>query len=117
VRDAWDEFASVPEGDLALADHLELHAEVLTSTVGDARARATAALSDRDDAWGPLAARISTWCEAWDDCLAKSLPSDWRKAAETLPLLAQTRRTIAPVEGSRGQRLRSGGVPPHDFLA
>ncbi len=97
MRNAWDEFASVPEGDLALADHLEFHAEVLTSTVGEARARATAALSDRDDAWGPLAARINVVrgvgrlfgkkaCRPIGARRPRPCRS-WRKPAEPWPLL------------------------------
>ena len=75
VRDAWDAFESVPDGDLALADHLELHAEELAAAVRRrARSGATAALAERDDAWGPLAARIAAWCEAWDDVVARRSP-------------------------------------------
>ena len=80
VRTAWDEFAAVPDGDLAVADHLELRAENLASTVAQARERATGALAERDNAWAPLAARISAWCNTWDDCL-RSKPMVDRLAA------------------------------------
>ena len=44
------------------------------------RAKASAALAERDDAWGQLAARISAWCATWDDVL-KNKPSVDRLAA------------------------------------
>ena len=82
VREAWDAFASVPEGDLALAEHLELHAEDLATALGVARKGATSALAQRDDVWGPLAARISAWCEAWDGWLETKPALDLLTAAE-----------------------------------
>jgi hypothetical protein len=82
VRTAWEAFETAPDGDLALADHLELHAEELAMAVGEARSAATATLAERDDAWSPLAARISAWCEAWDDVLAKKPAADQLAAAE-----------------------------------
>lgn len=82
LRQTWEAFESVPGGDLDLADHLELHADDLGSAVGTVRADATVALSERDDAWGPLAARISAWCATWDDVLEKKSAVDRLTAAE-----------------------------------
>ncbi len=100
VRTAWDALAATPSSDLALADHLELHAEDLASTVGLVRAGANAALTERDDAWGPLAARISAWCATWDECLAKQPVVDRLTAAETWLKENDTRlknERIAPI--------------------
>jgi hypothetical protein len=82
VRTAWDAYANVPDGDLVLADHLELHVEELASTVGTLRAAATVALAERDDAWSPLAARIAAWCETWEKVLEKQPQVDQLAAAE-----------------------------------
>lgn len=82
LRAAWEAYASAPDGDLALADHLELHAGDLASRIGQLRAAATATLGERDDAWGPLAAKIAAWCETWDDVLQKKPVVDQLTAAE-----------------------------------
>lgn len=82
LRAAWEAYASAPDGDLALADHMELHAGDLASQAGKLRAAATATLVERDDAWGPLAARIAAWCEAWDDVLQNKPVVDQLTAAE-----------------------------------
>lgn len=82
VRTAWDAFESTPTGDLALADHIERHAEKLALAAGDARASAAAALAERDDLWGPLAARISAWCQLWDEVVTKKPDIDRLTAAE-----------------------------------
>lgn len=82
VRTTWEAFESVPNGDLALADHLELHAEELASAVGAVRVTATAALAERDDAWGPLAVRLSAWSETWSNVLEKQPALDQLAAAE-----------------------------------
>jgi DNA repair exonuclease SbcCD ATPase subunit len=82
LRRGWDVYASAPEGDLALAEHLESHARDLASQVGQLRAAATATLAERDDAWGPLAARIAAWCEAWDNTQQKRPTVDRLAAAE-----------------------------------
>jgi energy-coupling factor transporter ATP-binding protein EcfA2 len=103
ARSAWVAFESIPDGDLALADHLELHAAELASAVGEARTSATAALAERDDAWGPLAARISAWCEMWDDWLAKKPAVDGLGAAEKWLKENDTRlknERIAPISAA-----------------
>jgi energy-coupling factor transporter ATP-binding protein EcfA2 len=82
ARVAWEAFESVPDGDLALADHLELHVVDLAEAVASLRAEAAAALAERDDKWGPLAARISAWCEVWDDWLAAKPAVDRLAAAD-----------------------------------
>lgn len=82
LRQTWDEYAAVPEGDLALADHLELHAEELAAAVGATRTKASAALAERDDVWGKLATRISAWCGAWDDVLENKPSVDRLASAE-----------------------------------
>jgi hypothetical protein len=100
AREAWEAFEAVPDGDLVLADHLELHAAELWSAVGKARAGATAVLAERDDAWGPLAARISAWCQTWDDCLQKKPAVDRLAAAEKWLKKNDTRlknERIAPI--------------------
>lgn len=100
ARVAWDEYAVVPEGDLPLADHLELRAEDLATTVGKVRAAATSAIAERDDAWGPLAARIAAWCEAWDDVVKTKPVVDRLAAAETWLKENDTRlknERIAPI--------------------
>ncbi|MDQ3485607.1 MAG: recombinase RecF, partial [Actinomycetota bacterium] len=103
VRASWEAFEAVPDGDLALADHLELHAEELATAVGDARKSATAALVERDDAWGPLAARIAAWCETWDDWLEKKPALDRLTAAEKWLKENDTQlknERIAPITGA-----------------
>lgn len=100
AREAWTAFEALPGGDLPLADHLELHAEHLTSVVADVRAAAAAALAERDDAWAPLAARISAWCESWEDWLAKKPTLDRLSAAEKWLKQNDTRlknERIAPI--------------------
>jgi hypothetical protein len=82
LRQAWQAFESVPEGDLALADHLEQHCADLAAATAAVRTSATAALNERDDAWGPLAARISAWCQAWDDAAALKPTIERLAAAE-----------------------------------
>ena len=82
LRTAWDAFHTVPDGDLALAEHLSAHASQLSAAAGQARSAATAALAERDDAWGPLAARISAWCQTWDDALRSKPDVDRLAAAE-----------------------------------
>ena len=82
ARTAWDEFGSPPTGDLALADHLELHGEEVGSTLAQARVAASAALAERDDVWSPVASRISTWCAMWDSWLSQKPTVDLLSAAE-----------------------------------
>lgn len=51
----------MPEGDLALADHLELvHGELEAAMVA-LRIEATALLADREAAWAPLATQLAWW--------------------------------------------------------
>jgi ABC-type hemin transport system ATPase subunit len=103
VRRAWEAFESAPDGDLALAGHLELHAEELARAVGEARKGATAALAERDDAWGPLAARISAWCEAWDAWLEQKPALERLTAAEKWLKENDTQlknERIAPITGA-----------------
>lgn len=82
ARDAWDAYQELPDGDLDLADHLELHVTDVASSMGALRAVATAALAERDDAWGPLAAKIAGWCKTWDDTLKAKPTVDRLAAAE-----------------------------------
>lgn len=100
LRAAWDAMAAAPLGDLALADHLEEHAERLASMVGLVRVDAAAALAERDDAWGPLAAQIAAWCVRWDECMAKQPAVDRLTSAETWLKENDTRlknERIAPI--------------------
>lgn len=69
LRTTWAAYESAPQGDLDLADHLEMYAEELAAAAGSVRAAAMAALAERDDAWGPLAARVAAWCGTWDEVL------------------------------------------------
>lgn len=82
LRSTWAAYESVPDGDLDLADHLEMYAEELATATGAVRASATAALAERDDAWGPLAARVATWCEKWVQILQAKPVVDRLAAAE-----------------------------------
>lgn len=82
AKSAWSAYESAPDDDLALADHMELHSEEAASKVALVRMAATTALAERDDAWGALAARIASWCEAWDDWLTKAPTVDKLNAAE-----------------------------------
>lgn len=82
ARAAWDALETIPDADLPLADHLELHAADLSEAVANLRAEAAAALAERDDKWGPLAARISAWCEVWDGWLKAKPAVDRLAAAE-----------------------------------
>ena len=82
VRSAWDAYQAVPPGDLDLADHLEVYVTELERVVGTLRGAATAALTERDDAWAPLAARIAGWCDAWDAALNMKPTVDRLSTAE-----------------------------------
>lgn len=100
VREAWTTFEQLPVEDLALADHIELHSENLADVAADVRSAAAGALAERDDAWGPLAARISAWCESWDDWLDKKPAFDRLSAAERWLKQNDTRlknERIAPI--------------------
>lgn len=82
LRTTWAAYESAPDGDLDLADHLEMYAEELAAAAGTVRAAATAALAERDDAWGPLAARVAAWCRTWDELLEAKPVIDRLAAAE-----------------------------------
>ena len=100
AREAWSAYEKIPQNDLDAADHAELHAEELAVRVGQVRVAAASALAERDDAWGPLATRVSAWCETWDDWLTKSPTVDRLKAAENWLKHNDTRlknERIAPI--------------------
>lgn len=82
ARQAWDDFAAAPDGDLVLADHLDLHADKLADALSELRERAAVALAARDDAWGPLAGQIATWCDQWDAWLEAKPTVDRLAAAD-----------------------------------
>lgn len=106
ARQTWSAWSSAPESDLELADHLELHVHELVQVMEKLRAAASAALTQRDDAWGPLASRIASWCDAWDE---------WEKTKPLVDTLAAAEKwlkdndvrlkneRVAPIaDGARG---------------
>lgn len=58
TRAAW---AAAPDGDLELADHLERHYADVIATFDELRVEANDVLKQREDAWAPVAERLSTW--------------------------------------------------------
>lgn len=82
VRAAWDALEAAPQGDLELARHLERHSTSLELAMQTMRVEATKALAERDDAWSPLASKISSWCETWEEALKSKPAVDQLTAAE-----------------------------------
>lgn len=82
ARQAWDEYAATPNEDLDLADHLDRHADKLVDALSELRGRVAAALTARDDAWGPLASQIASWCNQWDTWIAAAPAVERLAAAE-----------------------------------
>lgn len=77
AREAWDAWVAVPqeESEAALAtgvaDHLEMHVDLLVASLEHLRSSANQELAARQDMWEPLAAEISSWCQDWDAWLAQ----------------------------------------------
>ncbi|MET3962814.1 ABC-type lipoprotein export system ATPase subunit [Marmoricola sp. OAE513] len=83
ARAAWDAWATRPEGDLDLADHVVRESASLTIPIANVRAAATAAINELDDAWAPVAARIAGWCDTWTESQSTKPLVDQLAAAET----------------------------------
>lgn len=63
---AWKVWGQVPEGDLAVVEHIGSALPVVASSVVHLRAAAAAALTSRDDTWAPLASRLAAFADLAD---------------------------------------------------
>lgn len=67
AREAWDKWGQAPEDDLGLSSHLLGAYQELASSVSELTTLAAHEAQVRHDAWTPLAVRIATFCEGWDE--------------------------------------------------
>ena len=65
-REAWDTWAAVPESDLDLVEHLRSSTQSLHSALVALRHAAATEFQARQDLWGPLATKVSAFCDNWD---------------------------------------------------
>jgi hypothetical protein len=87
---AWTEWAAVPDpgtpltaaGLRALAGHLEQALPSLAAELGSLSAEADARYAEREDAWAPVAAAVSAWCDSAAEAQAGLAPVASIKAAE-----------------------------------
>jgi recombinational DNA repair ATPase RecF len=90
ARAAWQRWASPPaeaapaaaEGLRALADHLDRALAPLTQAARALSAQAAEQHSERDASWNPVAAAVTSWCEAAAAAQAGLAPVASIKAAE-----------------------------------
>ena len=75
LRTTWNDSSPPPTATWHWRTTSQLHAEELATKAGTVRAAASAALGERDDAWGPLAGRIAAWCGPGSRCSRTSRPS------------------------------------------
>jgi recombinational DNA repair ATPase RecF len=88
---AWAKWAAVPDpgapltvaGLRALADHLEQTLSPLAAELRSLSAEANAKHSEREDAWAPVAAAVSSWCASAEEAEDNMAPVASIKAAET----------------------------------
>ncbi|KGN29919.1 hypothetical protein N802_10240 [Knoellia sinensis KCTC 19936] len=85
ARVAWDAWADAPAGDLDLARHLEERWSELDEALRNLRTSASEELQRRHDAWAPLAARVSAFCNEWDT---------WQHAKPTVTTLAEATKWL-----------------------
>lgn len=87
TRTAWETWAALPGGDgpeglRRVATHLTTTWDPLASSLTDATAAASAEVTAREDRWGPLAARLATWCTGARRAQAGAVDVGNLKAAE-----------------------------------
>lgn len=90
VREAWDVWSRLPEGEgatlaTALADHLERTLPQLTEALDAMQVEAAAELSRRDDVWQPVAASVAAWCAEYQQ---------WATESERFQLLPEAEKWL-----------------------
>ncbi|MEV0802458.1 AAA family ATPase [Kribbella sp. NPDC050281] len=63
ARNAWTEWLTTPEDDLALAVHLTTNHQQLQATLDELRRQAVVELQSLDEAWAPIAAQLTSWVQ------------------------------------------------------
>lgn len=96
----WETWATVPDDDLDLCDHLlERHAR-LEGSVEKLHRQATLTLQNRDDAWSAVASQLARWVDDHDRWQETKPVADNVKAAHTWLKANDTRlknERIAPI--------------------